>query len=258
MRWSGGLGSRSTVRGEANAGLCAALGARHCYQPRFADRCAVVQAMGGYPAPAIEPWRAGGVVKRGLSPMLLVRELSAPANRRCPAVGPYLGPLFDQVALQQRCLEHDAMRQSRPSDRPRWTVLKEVGSKMSVLTCRRTRFGDESLGTLNPVSTCRSSQLHTLTLSPESIQASLGNVVADDDLLCRLPNLLMMYGGSNQPLLRNATLELVKGHRCLARSVTLVDVCACCHDRSHPHGVKLMVRTRLPFRPDVPSSSLFC
>lgn len=36
---------------------------------------------------------------------------------------------------------------------------------------------------------------------------------ADPDLLCRLPNLLMMYGGSNQPLLKNATLELVKGHR---------------------------------------------
>lgn len=39
-------------------------------------------------------------------------------------------------------------------------------------------------------------------------------VPADNgDVLCRLPDLLMMYGGSNQPLLRNATLELVKGHR---------------------------------------------
>ncbi|CAE8672234.1 unnamed protein product [Polarella glacialis] len=35
----------------------------------------------------------------------------------------------------------------------------------------------------------------------------------DGDLLCRLPNLMMMYGGSSQPLLRNATLELIKGHR---------------------------------------------
>lgn len=33
----------------------------------------------------------------------------------------------------------------------------------------------------------------------------------DPNLLCRLPNLLMMYGGSEKPLLRNALLELHKG-----------------------------------------------
>lgn len=33
------------------------------------------------------------------------------------------------------------------------------------------------------------------------------------DCLCYIPNLLLMYGGSPQPLLRNATLELVRGCR---------------------------------------------
>eukprot|EP00928_Gymnodinium_smaydae_P049010 TRINITY_DN32852_c0_g1_i1.p1 TRINITY_DN32852_c0_g1~~TRINITY_DN32852_c0_g1_i1.p1 ORF type:complete len:704 (-),score=104.98 TRINITY_DN32852_c0_g1_i1:146-2224(-) len=36
---------------------------------------------------------------------------------------------------------------------------------------------------------------------------------SDADLLCRLPDLLMMYGGSKKPLLRNATLELFRGRR---------------------------------------------
>jgi len=35
---------------------------------------------------------------------------------------------------------------------------------------------------------------------------------ADKETLCRLPDLLMMYGGSSTPLLKNTTLEIVKGH----------------------------------------------
>merc|ERR1711971_1505541 len=36
---------------------------------------------------------------------------------------------------------------------------------------------------------------------------------AGDDCLCHVSNMLLMYGGSPQPLLRNATLELRRGHR---------------------------------------------
>jgi len=43
--------------------------------------------------------------------------------------------------------------------------------------------------------------------------AKVDSSAADADLLCRLKNLMMMYGGSAEPLLRNATLEFVKGHR---------------------------------------------
>ncbi|CAE8695433.1 unnamed protein product [Polarella glacialis] len=40
-----------------------------------------------------------------------------------------------------------------------------------------------------------------------------GSQAGSPDYLCHVPNLMLMYGGSPEPLLRGATLELLRGHR---------------------------------------------
>eukprot|EP00927_Polykrikos_kofoidii_P027982 TRINITY_DN24501_c0_g1_i1.p1 TRINITY_DN24501_c0_g1~~TRINITY_DN24501_c0_g1_i1.p1 ORF type:complete len:686 (-),score=109.00 TRINITY_DN24501_c0_g1_i1:274-2331(-) len=46
----------------------------------------------------------------------------------------------------------------------------------------------------------------------EAAKACKAEMRNDVDVLCRLDNLKMMYGGSSKPLLNNAMLELFKGH----------------------------------------------
>lgn len=43
--------------------------------------------------------------------------------------------------------------------------------------------------------------------------ASTAASAADPDLILRMTNMLLMYGGSTEPLLRNTQFELVRGHR---------------------------------------------
>mmetsp|Transcript_135492 Transcript_135492/g.270340 ORF Transcript_135492/g.270340 Transcript_135492/m.270340 type:complete len:682 (+) Transcript_135492:77-2122(+) len=58
---------------------------------------------------------------------------------------------------------------------------------------------------------CRAVFKPVTNFSESTVNTNDGRM-ADRDLLCRLPNLLMMYGGSPVPLLKDATLELMKGH----------------------------------------------
>jgi elongation factor 3 len=44
-------------------------------------------------------------------------------------------------------------------------------------------------------------------------QLRMDTVQRDEKLICRVPNFLLMYGGSPEPLLKNTTFEVVRGHR---------------------------------------------
>jgi len=85
----------------------------------------------------------------------------------------------------------------------------EVSAEDASALCKlvaRAAFPPSKTGTGAPSSTGKGKM--------EAADSAGGNSnAADGDLLCRVTNLLLMYGGSTMPLLKDTTFELVRGHR---------------------------------------------